>query len=82
VPESQPLPGAAVAAIPWIKAASVKTPGQKNKAASVKTLRPKTMIDCLAAVDRHEADALVALEPEARLAIEKLITRNSFKSRK
>lgn len=32
----------------------------------------KTLIDCVAAVERHEADALIANEPEGRFVIEKL----------
>jgi ABC-type amino acid transport substrate-binding protein len=60
IPESQTVPAEALAAMPWIAGASVKT------------IRPKTLIDCLAAVDRSEADALIALEPEARFAIERL----------
>jgi hypothetical protein len=60
VPENQPVSMDALATIPWIKAATIKM------------LRPKTLIDCLAAVDRHEADALIAAEPEGRFAIEKL----------
>ena len=79
VPESQTIPDEAVAAIPWIKAASVKTSGPKTKAASVKTLRPKTPVDCLAAVGRHEADALIAVEPEARLTLEKLKLSQFFR---
>ena len=45
---------------------------------SVKTLRPKTLIDCLAAVDLREAEALIAIEPEARFAIERLKLSQSF----
>ena len=41
-------------------------------------MRPKTLIDCLAAVDRQEADALIAIEPEARYAMEKLKLTQSF----
>jgi ABC-type amino acid transport substrate-binding protein len=66
VPESQTLPDEALAVIPWIKAASVKK------------IRPKTLIDCLAAVDRRDADALIAIEPEARFAIERLKLSQSF----
>jgi hypothetical protein len=66
VPENQPVPQQAVAEIPWIKGASVKI------------LRPKSLIDCLAAVERHEADALIAIEPEARFVIERLKLSQSF----
>jgi uncharacterized protein len=59
-PENQPVPVEAIDAIPWIKAPTVKM------------LRPRTLIDCLAAVDRREADALIAVEPEGRFAIERL----------
>jgi ABC-type amino acid transport substrate-binding protein len=60
IPESQPVPEEALAAVPWLKAANIKT------------LRPKTLIDCLAAADRRDADALIAIEPEARYAIDHL----------
>jgi hypothetical protein len=66
VPESQTLPNEALTVIPWIQAASVKK------------IRPKTLIDCLAAVDRRDADALIAIEPEARFAIERLKLSQSF----
>jgi ABC-type amino acid transport substrate-binding protein len=66
VPKSQTLPDETLAAIPWIKTAKVKT------------LRPKTLIDCLAAVDQREAEALIAIEPEARFAIERLKLSQSF----
>ena len=60
VPESQSIPGAALAAIPWIRAETIKI------------VRPKTLIDCLAAVERREADGLIAIEAEGRFVIEKL----------
>ena len=60
IPESQSVPDGALSSIPWAKAAQVKL------------LRPKTLIDCLAAVDGREADALISIEPEARFAIERL----------
>ena len=47
IPESQSVPDGALSSIPWAKAAQVKL------------LRPKTLIDCLAAVDGREADALI-----------------------
>lgn len=79
VPESQAIPGQAVETIPWIKAASGKNGRPKTKAASVKTLRPNTLADCLGAVGRHEADAVIALEPEARLTLEKLKLSQFFR---
>ena len=60
IPESQPISEEALGSIPWLKGAQVKT------------LRMKAIIDCVAALDRHEADALIALEPEGRFVIEKL----------
>jgi ABC-type amino acid transport substrate-binding protein len=66
VPDNRPVPEEVLAAIPWLKGASVKT------------VRPKTLIDCLAAVDQREADALIAIEAEARFAIEKLKLSQSF----
>ncbi|MFZ1107071.1 MAG: hypothetical protein WAN43_01810 [Rhodomicrobium sp.] len=59
-PESQPISEEALNAIPWLKGAEVKM------------VRLKTVIDCIAALDRHEAEALIALEPEGRFVIEKL----------
>ncbi len=59
-PESQPVSKEALDAVPWLKGAKVKT------------IRPKTFIDCLAAIDRHDADALISLEAEGRFVIEKL----------
>jgi uncharacterized protein len=46
--------------IPWLKSLNVRL------------VRPKTLIDCIAAVDRQDAAALVAIEAEARFAIDKL----------
>jgi ABC-type amino acid transport substrate-binding protein len=66
IPDSRTVSEEVWTAIPWLKGASVKT------------LRPKTLIDCLAAVDQHEADALIAIEAEARFAIEKLKLSRSF----
>ncbi len=66
VPENQTIPDEALAAIPW------------TKAGTIKTFRPKTLIDCLAAVDSHEVDALIAIEPEARFAIERLKLTQTF----
>jgi len=60
IPESQPISEEALDSIPWLKGAQVKT------------LRMKAIIDCIAALDRHEAEALIALEPEGRFVIEKL----------
>jgi ABC-type amino acid transport substrate-binding protein len=66
VPDSYTMPEEVWAAIPWLKGARVKA------------VRPKTLIDCLAAVDQREADALIAIEAEARFAIEKLKLSQSF----
>jgi len=60
IPESQPISEGTLDSIPWLKGAQVKM------------LRMKTVIDCIAALDRHEAEALIALEPEGRFVIEKL----------
>ena len=59
-PENQPVSEEALDAIPWLKGAHVKV------------LRMKALIDCVAALDRHEVEALIALEPEGRFVIEKL----------
>jgi uncharacterized protein len=66
MPANQPTADEALANTPWIKAASLKT------------LRPKTLLDCLAAVDARDADALIAIESEARFAIERLKLLASF----
>jgi ABC-type amino acid transport substrate-binding protein len=66
VPDSHTMPEEVRESIPWLK--GVKT----------KTIRPKTLIDCLAAVDQREADGLIAIEAEARFAIEKLKLSQSF----
>ncbi len=60
LPEGQPVPNGVLDSIPWLKSATIKM------------FRPKTLVDCLAALDRHEADALISVEPEARFVIEKL----------
>jgi hypothetical protein len=60
IPENQPISEGTLDSIPWLKGAQVKT------------LRMKAIIDCIAALDRHEAEALIALEPEGRFVIEKL----------
>jgi uncharacterized protein len=59
-PESQPISEEALNAIPWLKGAQIKM------------VRLKTVIDCLASLDRHETEAMIALEPEGRFVIEKL----------
>jgi uncharacterized protein len=59
-PESQPISEEALNAIPWLKGAQIKV------------ARLKTVIDCIAALDRHEAEAMIVLEPEGRFVIEKL----------
>jgi ABC-type amino acid transport substrate-binding protein len=59
-PESQPISEEVLKAIPWLKGAQVKL------------VRPKTVIDCIAALDSHETEALIALEPEGRFVIDKL----------
>lgn len=66
IPDNQSIPQAAVSAIPWIKGETIKT------------LRPKTLIDCIAAVERREADAFVAIESEGRFTIDKLQLFNVF----
>ncbi|MGA7325932.1 MAG: hypothetical protein WBX25_15970 [Rhodomicrobium sp.] len=66
IPPSQSLPEDLIAEIPWLKGASLKK------------LRPKTLIDCLAALDAREADAVIAVEPEARFTIERLKLAASF----
>lgn len=60
VPESLSVPREMLSTIPWLE-------GQ-----TVRYLRPKILIECLAALSRREADAMIAIEPEARFAIERL----------
>jgi uncharacterized protein len=66
IPDSHTVPVEVWETIPWLKGARIKT------------VRPKTLIDCLAAVDQREADALIAIEAEARFAIDKLKLSQSF----
>jgi ABC-type amino acid transport substrate-binding protein len=42
-------------------------------------MRARSIIDCIAAVDAREADAFVALEPEARFVLDKLKLSESIK---
>lgn len=60
LPENQTLPATASASFPWLRAPALRL------------MRVKTLIDCVAAVERREADALIATEPEGRFVIEKL----------
>lgn len=64
IPENQFIHDAALAGISWIKAESIKT------------LRPKTLIDCIAAVERRDADAFISIESEGRFTIDKLKLSN------
>jgi hypothetical protein len=66
IPDSHTVPEEVWEAIPWLKGARMKT------------LRPKTLIDCLAAVDQRQADAMIAIEAEARFVIERLKLSQSF----
>ncbi len=66
VPENQTVPEEALEEISWIK------PG------SGKIVRPKSLVNCLVALQQHEVGALIAMEPEVRLALEKLALPQSF----
>ncbi len=66
VPDNQTLPEGTLEEIPWIKGASVKV------------MRPKSLVNCLVALQQHEANALIAIEPEVRFAVEKLALTQSF----
>ena len=66
VPENQTVPEEALEEISWIK------PG------SGKIVRPKSLVNCLVALQQHEVGALIAMEPEVRLALTKLALPQSF----
>jgi hypothetical protein len=65
-PENQPMAGETLASLSW------------TQSTGVKVLRPKGLIDCLAAVDRRDADAMISIEAEGRYVIEKLKLTNSL----
>ncbi len=60
IPESQPVTATALNSVAWIKVSEVRT------------LRPKTLIDCVAAVDGGDADGMIGIEPETRFVIDRL----------
>ncbi len=60
VPGNQTVPAGALEEIPWIK----KT--------RVKIVRPKSLVNCLVALQQHKAGSLIAIEPEVRLTVAKL----------
>jgi Bacterial extracellular solute-binding proteins, family 3 len=66
VPENQTVPEEALEEMTWIK------PG------SMKIIRPKSLANCLIALQQHDVAALMAMEPEVRLALEKLALPQSF----
>jgi ABC-type amino acid transport substrate-binding protein len=66
VPYNQTVPAGTLREIPWVK---------KN---AVKIMRPKSLVNCLVALQQHEAGGLIAIEPEVRYAIEKLALAKSF----
>jgi hypothetical protein len=60
VPANQPVSQRDLSAIAWIKGKTLKM------------IRPKELVDCVAAVERRAADGFIATEPEGRYVIEKL----------
>ncbi len=66
VPDNQTLPEGALEEIPWIKESTVKI------------VRPKSLVNCLVALQQHEAGGLIAIEPEVRFTVEKLALAQSF----
>ena len=66
IPDNQTLPEGTLEEIPWIKGATVKI------------LRSKSVVNCLVALQQHEATALIAIEPEVRFTVEKLALTQSF----
>jgi ABC-type amino acid transport substrate-binding protein len=66
IPDNQAVPEGTLEEIPWIKAASVKI------------MRPKSLVNCLVALQQHEAAGLIAIEPEVRFTVEKLALTQSF----
>jgi ABC-type amino acid transport substrate-binding protein len=65
-PESQPVLREAFEAFPWLEGAKLKI------------LRRRSLVDCIAALESHDADAFVAIEPEGRFAVEKLALTQSL----
>lgn len=66
IPDNQTVPDGTLEEIPWIKGASVKI------------MRPKSLVNCLVALQQHEATGLIAIEPEVRFTVEKLALTQSF----
>jgi uncharacterized protein len=66
VPENQTIPEGALEEVPWAKSGSIKI------------ARPKSLINCLIALQHRETGALIAIEPEVRFALEKLASPQSF----
>ena len=66
IPDNQTLPEGTLEEIPWIKGATVKI------------LRSKSVVNCLVALQQHEATAMIAIEPEVRFTVEKLALTQSF----
>ena len=66
MPDNQTIPEGTLEEIPWIKASSVKI------------VRPKSLVNCLVALQQHEAGGLIAIEPEVRFTVEKLALTQSF----
>jgi uncharacterized protein len=66
VPENQTIPEGVLEEVPWAKSGSIKI------------VRPKSLINCLIALQHHDTGALIAIEPEVRFALEKLASPQSF----
>lgn len=66
IPDNQTIPEGTLEEIPWIKGATVRI------------LRSKSVVNCLVALQQHEATALIAIEPEVRFTVEKLALTQSF----
>ena len=66
VPDNQTVPEGTLEEIPWIKPSSVKM------------ARPKSLVNCLVALQQHEAGGLIAIEPEVRFTVERLALTQSF----
>ncbi len=66
VPENQTVPEGVMEEVPWAKAGNVKI------------VRPKSLINCLVALQHHDTGAMIAIEPEVRFALDKLAAPQSF----
>jgi uncharacterized protein len=66
VPENQTVPEGALDEVPG------------SKGGNFKIVRPKSLVNCLVALQHGETGAMIAIEPEVRFALEKLTSQKNF----